>query len=78
MRGQNNSRSISEAASVFAWRSPYDANGNANLHVRATFKEARLYDEEIPISFRLQIKKAELHLVDPAWFNQRLNRENGV
>jgi hypothetical protein len=66
--GDNNPRAFGDAVSLDAWRTKYDeSSGEADLHVNVVFSQGRIGgDENSPIRFRLQLLRAEVHVIRDA------------
>lgn len=65
--GDNNPRAFGDAVSLDAWRTPFDGTtGEADLHVNVVFSEGRIGDAQGPVRFRLEIIRAEVHVLRDA------------
>ena len=63
---RNNPRSFAETVSLDAWHTPFSQDkAEADLHIDVVFAESRLggADQDAPVRFRLNLKRAEVHVV---------------
>lgn len=65
--GDNNPRAFGDTVSLDAWRTPFDGKtGLADLHVQVVFSDGRIGGVDAPVRFRLQLRRAEVHVLRDA------------
>ena len=65
--GDNNPRAFGDTVSLDAWRTPFDGKtGLADLHVQVVFSDGRIGGLDAPVRFRLQLRRAEVHVLRDA------------